>query len=112
MQARTIESVYPALDLISRLSSDTTTFLADNSTNDFVPLTLQYLSCRIWKIRQAAAKALAAFISRGEDTGIWIDILLKWGFDKPGGSADVVHGGLCAVRVLLENSDLSNSNTL
>lgn len=87
-----VEMVYPALSLIARMEVDP----GYEDMHDFLGPIMQCMHSRIWKVREMAARALAALIS-SNDVVDTITRLMQTGIKKQ----NRLHGNLCAVRVLL-----------
>jgi hypothetical protein len=87
-----VEMVYPALSLIARLDVDTSYDMME-----FRGLIETCMRSRIWKVREMAARAFSALVGPIEvvDT---IRVLMQVGVLRQ----NILHGNLCAVRVLLE----------
>ncbi|KAF3917768.1 hypothetical protein ABW20_dc0102623 [Dactylellina cionopaga] len=100
---RLIEAVYPALDILSRLS-----FLEKGESEDtglsgkFKDLIMQYLGCKIWKIREAAAKSFIAFTPSHAHALKSMKHFLEWNFSSEPRDNNLIHGGLCAAREIYE----------
>ncbi|KAF3936127.1 hypothetical protein ABW19_dt0200342 [Dactylella cylindrospora] len=100
---RLIESVYPALDIISRLTFVETDSPADTSiTEEFNDLVIRYIGCKIWKIREAAAKSILAFTPSLEHALGLLRYFLEWNFARGPRDNNAIHGGLCAAREIYE----------
>ncbi|KAK6512332.1 hypothetical protein TWF481_001220 [Arthrobotrys musiformis] len=93
---RLIEAVYPALDVISRLS-----FQSSNQSDALKDLVIRYLECKIWKTREAAAKSILAFTSREGIVESFREFL-TWNFGGYERDNNVIHGGLCTAREVYE----------
>ncbi|EGX54281.1 hypothetical protein AOL_s00004g314 [Orbilia oligospora ATCC 24927] len=93
---RLIEAVYPALDVISRLS-----FQENQESEAFKDLVIRYLECKIWKTREAAAKSILAFTPRENAVESYGEFLL-WNFGDYKRDNNVIHGGLCTAREIYE----------
>ncbi|KAK6349113.1 hypothetical protein TWF730_009870 [Orbilia blumenaviensis] len=93
---RLIEAVYPALDVISRLS-----FQDGLGSDAFKDLVIQYLECKIWKTREAAAKSMLAFTPRERAVESFGEFI-TWNFGDYKRDNNVIHGGLCAAREIYE----------
>ncbi|KAK6508426.1 hypothetical protein TWF506_010518 [Arthrobotrys conoides] len=93
---RLIEAVYPALDVISRLS-----FQDNQESEAFKDLVIRYLECKIWKTREAAAKSILAFTPRERAVESFTEFL-EWNFGDYKRDNNVIHGGLCAAREIYE----------
>ncbi|KAF3162430.1 hypothetical protein TWF788_002019 [Orbilia oligospora] len=93
---RLIEAVYPALDVISRLS-----FQENQESEAFKDLVIRYLECKIWKTREAAAKSILAFTPRENSVESYGEFLL-WNFGDFNRDNNVIHGGLCTAREIYE----------
>ncbi|KAK6333239.1 hypothetical protein TWF718_011060 [Orbilia javanica] len=93
---RLIEAVYPALDVISRLS-----FQESQESESFKDLVIRYLECRIWKTREAAAKSILAFTPRENAVESFGEYLV-WNFGDYMRDNNVIHGGLCTAREIYE----------
>ncbi|EWC47321.1 hypothetical protein DRE_00289 [Drechslerella stenobrocha 248] len=100
---RLIESVYPALDIISRLSFVENDELSEsNPATAFKGLILRYLGCKIWKIREAAAKSMLAYTpSRDHALQLMADFVRLDPNNQPWDN-NLVHGSLCASREIYE----------
>ncbi|KAK6527027.1 hypothetical protein TWF281_010222 [Arthrobotrys megalospora] len=94
---RLIEAVYPALDVISRLS-----FPDSQESDELKDLVIRYLECKIWKTREAAAKSILAFTSSRESAVELFTEFLTWNFGDYVRDNNVIHGGLCAARETYE----------
>ncbi|KAJ6261358.1 hypothetical protein Dda_4028 [Drechslerella dactyloides] len=97
------ESVYPALDIISRL-----TFPEDPETEEpdspvaFKRLVNRYLGCKIWKMREAAAKSILAFTpGRARAFEYFQQFILQILLDADRDN-NLIHGSLCAAREIYE----------
>ncbi|KAL7269129.1 hypothetical protein RUND412_008219 [Rhizina undulata] len=91
--ATSIELLYPALSLLARL--DVSPDYPE--MQEFEPPITTCLSSRIWKVREMAAKAYVTLVSAA-DCVPRIEDFLKTSTEKQ----NLLHGRLCAVRVLLE----------
>ncbi|EPS44320.1 hypothetical protein H072_1688 [Dactylellina haptotyla CBS 200.50] len=102
---RLVEAVYPALDVISRLS-----FVNDiksqneaiTPSEEFKNLILRYLGCKIWKIREAAAKSILAFTTSEAEALALMEDFLSWNNESEQRENNLIHGGLCAAREIYE----------
>ncbi|KAK6538811.1 hypothetical protein TWF694_010376 [Orbilia ellipsospora] len=110
---RLVEAVYPALDVISRLS-----FMEVGETEDsissrtqaFKDLVMRYLGCKIWKIREAAAKSILAFTHSREHALEFMRSFLIWSpEDEPRGN-NLMHGSISAAREIYEQRLVGSSD--
>ncbi|KAF3927654.1 hypothetical protein ABW21_db0201641 [Orbilia brochopaga] len=99
-----VESVYPALDIISRLTFvEKNEVEGTNTTTLFQTLVTRHLGCHVWKIREAAAKSMLAFTHPAQDRVlVMMEYLITQDFKDDGRDNNLIHGGLCAAREVYE----------
>lgn len=86
-----VEMVYPALSLLARLD------YAEGYA-EFEPLVAACMRCRVWKVREMAARAYSTLVSP-QEVGAVVGTLLV---GATAAKQNHAHGALCAVAVLLE----------
>ncbi|RPB12729.1 hypothetical protein P167DRAFT_605568 [Morchella conica CCBAS932] len=92
-----VEMVYPALSLVARLEySDG----FEGEMAEFVGCVRVAMGCRVWKVREMAARAYASLVGGPEWRCVVEQLLREAGSQRMGMNG--AHGRLCAVRVLLE----------
>lgn len=92
-----VEMVYPALSLVARLEySDG----YEGEMAEFVGCVRVAMECRVWKVREMAARAYASLVG-GPEWRLVVERLLHEAGSR-GTGTNGAHGRLCAVRVLLE----------
>lgn len=89
--AARVEMVYPALTLLARLDHA-------EGCGEFEPLVIACMRCRVWKVREMAARAYSTLVGP-RDVGAAVVALLAGATTAQQNRA---HGALCAVAVLLE----------
>ncbi|KAK6354794.1 hypothetical protein TWF696_003927 [Orbilia brochopaga] len=98
-----VESVYPALDLVSRLTFVEKAEPKDNDpTASIKDLVIRHLGCKVWKIREAAAKSMVAFTPVGDRALELMEQFILQDFKDDSRDNNLIHGGLCAVREIYE----------
>ncbi|KAI5838252.1 putative death-receptor fusion protein-domain-containing protein [Morchella snyderi] len=92
-----VEMVYPALSLVARLEYSPG---FDGEVAGFVGCVRVAMGCRVWKVREMAARAYVSLVGGPEWRGVVEGLLREAGSREVGTNG--AHGRLCAVRVLLE----------
>lgn len=86
-----VEMVYPALSLVARLD-----YAQGYDVGEFEEVVGRCMGSRVWKVREMAARAYVALVGGCEGV---VERLVE---EVRGAGQNRVHGGLCAVRALLE----------
>jgi hypothetical protein len=91
-----IEKVFPILTIMSRLEPTP----GYTGLNDFIPLVIQILENKTWKVREMAARSLPSMITSHEHFSNMIHLLLKNVVENDK-NFNKIHGSLLAIKEII-----------